>query len=85
MSSADHVNVFSSSDCYKPTLPLGRFVATGVTFLASVLLHGFNFQLGAVLLSLGLFGYAESLFRRRLADILVASVAATRSPKDNYR
>lgn len=38
-----------------------------MTFLTSALLHGLNFQISAILISLGFFAYSESLFRSKLA------------------
>ncbi|CAN7950666.1 unnamed protein product, partial [Ixodes pacificus] len=38
---------------FKATRPLGNFTAILLTYAASSLLHGINFQLAAVLLSLG--------------------------------
>jgi porcupine-like protein len=55
------------------------------TFLASTFLHGFNFQLGAVLLSLGFFSYVDNKLRSRLALIFDASVTARKSPHDNFK
>ena len=58
----------------------GHFASILVTYLASALLHGFNFQLSIVLFSIGLFAYVEYGFRRKLADILDACVAARSCP-----
>ena len=55
------------------------------TFLASALLHGFNFKIWAVLLSLGLFAYVEEILRDKLAAIFDASIRARRRPEDNFR
>ena len=58
------------------------------TFLASTFLHGFNFQLGSVLLSLGFFTFIEHKIRSKLANIFNASIEARRrltSAADNYR
>ena len=54
----------------------GHFLSILLTYLASALLHGFNFQLSIVLFSIGLFAYVEYGFRRKLAHILDACVAA---------
>ena len=58
-----------------------------VTFLASTALHGFYFQVGAVLMSLGFFTYAETELRRKLANIFDASIEARRptTPNNEYR
>lgn len=58
----------------------GHFLSILVTYLASALLHGFNFQLSIVLFSIGLFAYVEYGFRRKLANILDACVAARTCP-----
>ncbi|CAF3798279.1 unnamed protein product [Adineta steineri] len=58
----------------------GYFVSILVTYLASALLHGFNFQLSIVLFSIGLYAYVEHGFRRKLANILDACVAARKCP-----
>ncbi|XP_047349462.1 uncharacterized protein LOC124949030 isoform X2 [Vespa velutina] len=43
---------------FRPSLKyLGKFGAVTITYLTSSLLHGLNFQLGAVLLSLGLYTF----------------------------
>ena len=55
------------------------------TFLTSALLHGFNFKIWAVLLSLGLFAYVEEILRDKLAAIFDASIRAQRRPEDNFR
>ncbi len=71
--------LFSPSDCFKKVLPLGPGIATMTTFAASVMLHGLNFQLGAVLLSLGFFAYAEHELRRKLSVMFDASLGSSRS------
>ncbi|CAF1041668.1 unnamed protein product [Rotaria sp. Silwood1] len=58
----------------------GHFSSILVTYLASALLHGFNFQLSIVLFSIGLFAYVEYGFRRKLANILDACVGARTCP-----
>ena len=47
------------------------------------MLHGLNFQLGAVLLSLGLFFYVEDSLRTKLSSMFNASVGSSRS--DGFR
>ncbi|KAI1703512.1 MBOAT, membrane-bound o-acyltransferase family domain-containing protein [Ditylenchus destructor] len=64
----------------------GYFAAMVSTFLASALLHGFNFQLTAVLLSLGFYAYVESTFRKQLASILSACIESRScGPKCTHR
>lgn len=47
------------SDVFHNVKPFGTFTAILVTYLVSALLHGLNFQLAAVLLSLGFFTFTE--------------------------
>lgn len=56
--------------------PLGTFIAIITTYAASALLHGLNFQLAAVLLSLGIFTYVEHQLRHKLATVFSACIAA---------
>uniref|UniRef100_A0A914Z9D3 Protein-serine O-palmitoleoyltransferase porcupine n=1 Tax=Panagrolaimus superbus TaxID=310955 RepID=A0A914Z9D3_9BILA len=55
---------------YSNTRSISHPFAIGITFLTSALMHGINFQIAAVLISLGIFGIAETAFRRRLAHRL---------------
>ncbi|KAH3816357.1 hypothetical protein DPMN_117872 [Dreissena polymorpha] len=63
---------------FKSARPLGNFAAVFLTYIASALLHGLNFQLAAVLLSLGVYTYVEYVFRNKLAVIFEACVKAKR-------
>ena len=47
------------------------------------MLHGLNFQLAAVLLSLGFYTWTEHKLRQRLADIFDASITASRPTDPN--
>ena len=47
-----------------------------MTYLASSLLHGLNFQLAAVLLSLGFYTYIEYQMRNILANVFDACIAS---------
>ena len=47
------------SDCFKKSLHYGTMFAVLTTYFASTALHGLNFQLGAVLFSLGFYTYTE--------------------------
>ncbi|VDL68664.1 unnamed protein product, partial [Nippostrongylus brasiliensis] len=49
-----------SEDVYQKLLPLGGAIAVLASFTVSSLLHGFNFQISAVLLSLGVACYFEN-------------------------
>jgi porcupine-like protein len=55
------MHIFLKNYVFKPSrYYFGQFSAILLTFGASALLHGVNFQLAAVLLSLGLYAYIES-------------------------
>ncbi|KAL1227518.1 Protein-serine O-palmitoleoyltransferase porcupine [Trichinella spiralis] len=54
----------------------GHFVAVFGTFCISALLHGYNFQLSAVLLSLGFYSYSEYILREKLARLFQACIRA---------
>ncbi|XP_055329141.1 protein-serine O-palmitoleoyltransferase porcupine-like [Paramacrobiotus metropolitanus] len=55
---------------------LGVPAALAITYAASSLLHGLNFQLSAVLLSLAVFTYGEHRLRRELSEIYSACIQA---------
>ncbi|XP_059171792.1 protein-serine O-palmitoleoyltransferase porcupine-like [Physella acuta] len=61
---------------FKRVRPYGTFLAITLTYVASSLLHGLNFQLAAVLLSLGFYTYTEFVLRRRLSQIFDACIQA---------
>ncbi|GIY77985.1 protein-serine O-palmitoleoyltransferase porcupine [Caerostris darwini] len=67
---------------FKTAKPLGSFAAILLTYAASSLLHGLNFQLAAVLLSLGFYTYIEHVFRKKLADIFKACILARKCKSD---
>lgn len=56
--------------------PYGKFVAILSTYLISSLLHGINFQVASVLLTLGFATYAEFTLRAKMADIFDACITA---------
>lgn len=56
----------------------GKFNAILLTYLVSSSLHGLNFQLAAVLLSIGIFTFVEFHLRNSLAEILDACVLASK-------
>lgn len=62
--------------------PYGAFIAIFLTYAASSLLHGLNFQLAAVLFSLGFYTYVESVFRSKLSRIFKACIKARRCKDD---
>lgn len=72
-------HLFLKSYVYKPARRLGLFAAIFITYFASTLLHGLNFQLSAVILSLGMYAYIENVLRTKLAKKLNACVLARRS------
>ncbi|XP_041974354.1 protein-serine O-palmitoleoyltransferase porcupine [Aricia agestis] len=55
---------------FKPCQTCGQFAAIFLTYVVSSLLHGFNFQFSAVLLSIGTFSYVEYNFRYKVASAL---------------
>jgi porcupine-like protein len=66
---------FLKNYVYKPSRHhLGQFSAVLLTFSTSALLHGINFQLSAVLLSVGVYAFIESELRRKLSRRLDACV-----------
>ncbi|KAG8197226.1 hypothetical protein JTE90_011380 [Oedothorax gibbosus] len=67
---------------FKTAKPLGYFVAILLTYAASSLLHGLNFQLAAVLLSLGFYTYIEYVLRRKLASTFSACILARKCKPD---
>uniref|UniRef100_A0A7E4WBT2 Protein-serine O-palmitoleoyltransferase porcupine n=1 Tax=Panagrellus redivivus TaxID=6233 RepID=A0A7E4WBT2_PANRE len=67
---------------YTKTKSISRPIAIILTFAASALLHGTNFQIGSVLISLSGFGIAESVFRSKLAHHLNLCIKS-RPCKDN--
>uniref|UniRef100_A0A915D736 Protein-serine O-palmitoleoyltransferase porcupine n=1 Tax=Ditylenchus dipsaci TaxID=166011 RepID=A0A915D736_9BILA len=66
----------------KTRFNFGYATAMFSTFLASSLLHGFNFLLTAVLLSLGFYAYAESAFRNGLSNKLNACLKSRKCVPD---
>ena len=73
-------NVINFTDVYTKTRTINKPVAIGMTFLTSALMHGVNFQIAAVLISLGLFGIAETAFRRRLSHRLNLCIQSRACP-----
>ncbi|XP_022296962.2 protein-serine O-palmitoleoyltransferase porcupine-like isoform X1 [Crassostrea virginica] len=61
---------------FRVARPHGTFLAVILTYIASSMLHGLNFQLAAVLLSLGFYSYVEMMFRRKLSQIFDACLEA---------
>ncbi|CAH1643625.1 unnamed protein product [Spodoptera littoralis] len=53
---------------FKTCQPYGKFVAIFITYAVSSLLHGWNFQFSAVLLSIGTFSYVEYNLRLKVAQ-----------------
>ncbi|XP_043803579.1 protein-serine O-palmitoleoyltransferase porcupine isoform X2 [Apis laboriosa] len=68
---------------FRPSIKyLGKFGAVTITYLTSALLHGLNFQLAAVLLSLGFYTYVEFQLRFMLANIFDACIASKQCTKN---
>ena len=63
-------------DVFRVAKPHGAFFALLGTYTVSALLHGLNFQLGAVLLSLGFYTYTEHVTRRKLSQVFSACIQA---------
>lgn len=61
---------------FQPSLKYGSLSAVLLTYVASSALHGFNFQISAVLLSLGFYSYGEYVMRRKLAKSFDACIGA---------
>ncbi|KAG1689898.1 Protein-serine O-palmitoleoyltransferase porcupine [Nymphon striatum] len=53
---------------FKVAKPWGTFIAVLSTYATSALLHGLNFQLAAVLFSLGFFTYTEYVLRNKISQ-----------------
>jgi len=63
----------------------GAGVAVVATYCASTILHGLSGQLAAVLFSLGLYTWVEHSFRKKLANILNASIETKPDTKGKYK
>lgn len=63
-------------DIFKPLRGYGSLVAVVGTYLVSSLLHGLNYQLSGILLSLGIYTYVEYIFRQKLSKVLNACVSS---------
>ncbi|XP_037093203.1 protein-serine O-palmitoleoyltransferase porcupine-like [Pollicipes pollicipes] len=63
---------------FRVARPAGTAAAVLCTYGASAVLHGLNFQLAAVLLSLGVYTYTEHRLRGQLGDALGLCVLARR-------
>lgn len=55
---------------------LGNLGSLLLTYATSALLHGLNFQLAAVLLSLAVYSYAEYVLRQKLSQVYDACIGA---------
>jgi porcupine-like protein len=71
-----------SSDVFRKAANLGAFQAVFLTFLVSSMLHGMNFGLTVVLLSLGLYTYVEHTLREKLASVFDACIRSRKCPLD---
>lgn len=76
------MHLFLKNYVFKKALPLGRFIAVLFTFGLSSLLHGINFQLAAVLISIGTYAYIEHVFRQKLGRIFNACIFARKCRPD---
>lgn len=71
-----------TKDVFENIKQYGKFNAIILTYLISASLHGLNFQLAAILLSIGIFSYVEFRLRNLLAEILNACVNANKCAND---
>lgn len=62
------------ADVFRPSQQFGPFKAVILTFLVSSMLHGMNFHLTLVLLTLGIYTYVEYTLREKLSNIFDACV-----------
>ncbi|KAL5259369.1 hypothetical protein ACHWQZ_G009723 [Mnemiopsis leidyi] len=69
---------------YKKTRSYGVFVAAFMTYAASSVLHGLNFQLPAVLISIFISSYVEAVFREELSVLISSCVGVERCVKCNH-
>ncbi|ODM95703.1 Protein-serine O-palmitoleoyltransferase porcupine [Orchesella cincta] len=67
---------------FRPSKQLGRFRSVLLTFLVSSMLHGMNFNLTMVLLSLGFYTYVEYTLREKLGNIFDACILSRACPPD---
>lgn len=67
---------------FRVTRPYGTFLAILGTYGLSALLHGLNFQLGIVLVSLGFYTYTEHVTRQKLASIFSACIKSRKCGSD---
>jgi len=69
-------------DIFRPSIKkFGKFGGVTITYLISSLLHGLNFQLAAVLLSLGFYTYVEYQLRAIFADTFDACITSKQCTK----
>eukprot|EP00794_Sanderia_malayensis_P007254 gene7254-8062_t len=61
---------------------IGIFPAILLTYFASAMLHGLNFQLSIILLSIGIFAYIENDIRKTLATTFDSCIEARRCKSD---
>lgn len=66
--------MFCISDVFNPLRRHGLFTAIIGTYFVSSLLHGLNYQLSGILLSLAVYSYIEHVLRKRMARKLNACI-----------
>lgn len=66
--------VFTYKDVFENIKQYGKFKAIILTYFISASLHGLNFHLAIVLLSIGVFSYVEFRLRNVMAEILDACI-----------
>ncbi|KAM7532909.1 hypothetical protein Aperf_G00000127216 [Anoplocephala perfoliata] len=67
---------------YKPTRRFGQLPALLLTYAFSSILHGLNFQLAAVLFSIGIYAYIDFVLREKLSRRLDACIGARACSKN---
>ncbi|XP_075218866.1 protein-serine O-palmitoleoyltransferase por [Lycorma delicatula] len=65
---------------FRTTIEFGGFAAVFITYIVSALMHGLNYRLAGVLISLGFYTYVEYSVRMKLANKLDACITARSCP-----
>nr|XP_018900242.1 PREDICTED: protein-serine O-palmitoleoyltransferase porcupine [Bemisia tabaci] len=65
---------------FRVSQEFGSFFAVLATYVVSASLHGFNFRLAGILISLGFYSYVEYIFRKKLSIKWNACISAKPCP-----
>lgn len=76
MTQEQMIHWFVVSDVFQTSKQYGGLVAVLMTYAVSSLLHGINYPIAAVLMSLGMYTYVEHGLRLRLAALMDSCTAA---------